>query len=41
VITLGKFSLNTNLTKWLSRCEGAFHKEKNKKILYGDMQLLK
>jgi len=24
-------------TKWLSRCEGAFHKGKDKKTLYGDM----
>jgi len=34
---LGKFPLHTNLTKWLSRCEGAFHKGKDKKTLYGDM----
>jgi len=37
VMTLGKFPLDTNLTKWLSRCESAFHKGKDKKILYGDM----
>jgi len=36
-MTLGKFSLDINLTKWLSRCEGAFHKGKDKKTLYGDM----
>jgi len=36
VITLGKFPLDTNLTKWLSRCEGAFYKGKNKKTLYGE-----
>jgi len=36
-MTLGKLSLDTNLTKWLSRCECAFHKGKDKKTLYGDM----
>jgi len=36
-MTLGKFSLDTNLTKWLSRCEGVFHKGKDKKTLYNDM----
>ena len=35
--TLEEFSLDTNLTKWLSRCESAFHKGKDKKTLYGDM----
>jgi len=30
VITLENFSLDTNLTKWLSRCESAFHKGKDK-----------
>ena len=30
-MTLGKFSLDTNLTKCLSRCEGAFHKGKDKR----------
>ena len=30
-MTLGKFSLDTNLIKWLSRCEGAFHKGKDKR----------
>ena len=28
--TLGKFLLDINLTKWLSRCEGSFHKAKGK-----------
>jgi len=36
-MTLGKFPLDTNLTKWLSRCEGAFHKGKDKMTLYGSM----
>jgi len=30
-MTLGKFPLDTNLTKWLSSCEGAFHKGKDKR----------
>jgi len=37
VMTLGKFPLDTNLTKWLSKCEDAFHKGGDKKTLYGDM----
>jgi len=28
---LGRFPLNTNLTKWLSKCEGSLHKGKNEK----------
>jgi len=36
-MTLGKFPLDTNLIKWLSGCEGAFHKGKDKKTLYGYM----
>jgi len=31
VVILGKFLLDTNSTKWLSRCEGAFHKDKDKR----------
>ena len=30
-MTLVKFPLDTNLAKWLSRREGAFHKGKDKK----------
>ena len=30
-MTLGKFPLDTYLTKWLSRCEGAFLKGKDKR----------
>jgi len=37
VMTLGKFPMDTNLIKWLSRCEGAFYKGKDKKTMYGDM----
>ena len=29
--TLGKFSLDIKLTKWLSRCEGSFYKDKDKR----------
>jgi len=31
--TLGKSPLDINLTKWLSRCEGSFHKGKRKRQL--------
>jgi len=31
VMTLGKFSLDSNLAKWLSRYEGAIHKGKDKR----------
>ena len=34
--TLGKFPLDINLAKWLSRCEGSFHKGKNQKTRYGE-----
>ena len=33
--TLGKSPLDINLTKWLSRCEGSFHKGKDQKTRYG------
>ena len=36
-MTLGKFPLDVKLTKWLSRYECAFHKDKDKKTFYGDM----
>ena len=34
--TLGKSPLDINLTKWLSRCEGSFHKGKRKRQLQGE-----
>ena len=34
--TLGKFPLDINLTKLLSRCEGSFHKGKDQKTKYGE-----
>ena len=33
-MALGKFPLDTNLIKWLSKCEGAFHKGKDKDIVW-------
>jgi len=30
VRTLRRFSLDRNLTKWLSKCEGSFQKDKEK-----------
>jgi len=33
---LRKSPLHMNLTKWLSRCEGSFHKGKDQKTRYGD-----
>jgi len=31
--TVGRFPLDTNLTKWLSKCEGALHKDKDEKSI--------
>jgi len=36
VKTLGKSPLDINLTNWLSRCEGSFHKGKRKTQLNGE-----
>jgi len=36
VKTLEKSSLDINLTKWLSRCEGSFHYDKNQKTRYDE-----
>ena len=30
-MNLEKIPLDTNLTQWLSRCEGAFHRGKDKR----------
>ena len=32
-----KISLDTNLTKWLSKCEGSLLEGKEKTQLYGDL----
>ena len=36
VRTLRRSLLDTNLTKWLSKCEGSLHKSKRKRQLYGE-----
>jgi len=36
VKTLRKSPLDINLTKWLSRCECSFHKDKDQKTRYGE-----
>ena len=36
VRTLRISPLDTNLTKWLSKCEGSLHKSKSKRQLYGE-----
>ena len=33
---LGRFPLDTNLIKWLSKCEGALQKNNEKRQLYLD-----
>ena len=34
--TLGKSPLDINLTKWLSRCKGSFHKGKDQETRHGE-----
>ena len=36
VRTLRRSPLDTNLTKWLSKCEGSLHKSKSKRQLQGE-----
>jgi len=36
VRTLRRSPLDTNLTKWLSKCEGSLHKSKRKRQLQGE-----
>ena len=36
VRTLRRSPLDTNLTKWLSKCEGSLHKSKRNKQLQGE-----